>query len=170
MEIRETAWAKRWQRDTADCEGLVSELGSLRTRAIGEDVPLFEPVAVDKLDQTLRRISDNAGLGRDCVEPGAIKHVRGYARQEFCHILERVIRSGALPWGSVVCHHSLASQRGSGPRWRETNWPSSRSLFESWTGCFTVKSLPGVTLLMVSVIGPLPTAVLGDRPSTAVSR
>ena len=36
MEVREAAWAKRWQRDTADSVALVAELGSLRGQAIGE--------------------------------------------------------------------------------------------------------------------------------------
>ena len=74
MEVREAAWAKRWQRDTADSESIVAELVSLRASATTEDVPLLEPVTVDKLDQTLRRVLDNTGLGSACVEPGAIKH------------------------------------------------------------------------------------------------
>ena len=38
MEVREAAWAKRWQRDTADSEAFVTELVSLRAQAIAEDV------------------------------------------------------------------------------------------------------------------------------------
>ena len=43
--------------------------------ALAEAVPLLEPVSVLKLDQTLRRIPDNTGLGSDCVQPGAAKHL-----------------------------------------------------------------------------------------------
>ena len=43
-------------------------------QAIAEDVPLLEPLTVEKLDQTLRRIPDNTGFGNDCVQPGTIKH------------------------------------------------------------------------------------------------
>ena len=50
MEVREAAWAKRWQRDTADSVALVAELGSLRAQAIAEDVPLLDPVTIAKLD------------------------------------------------------------------------------------------------------------------------
>ena len=39
MEVREAAWAKRLQRDSADSEALVAELASLRALAIAEDVP-----------------------------------------------------------------------------------------------------------------------------------
>ena len=99
MKVRDAAWAKRWQRDTADSEALVAELVSLRASAIAEDVPLLDPVTVDKLDQTLRRIPDNTGLGYDCVEPGAIKHAPFRAKHEVCHILDSIIRTGVLPWG-----------------------------------------------------------------------
>ena len=74
MEVREAVWAKRWQRDKADSIVFVPELISLRAQAIAEDVHHLEPVAVEKLDQTLRRIPDNTGLGSGCVQPGAIKH------------------------------------------------------------------------------------------------
>ena len=98
MEVREAAWAKRWLRNTADSQAFVAELVSLRAQAIAEDVLLLDPVTVDKLDQTLRRIPDNTGLGCDCVEPGAIKHAPVDAKRELCLILDSIIRTGVLPW------------------------------------------------------------------------
>ena len=98
MEVREAAWAKRWLRNTADSQAFVAELVSLRAQAIAEDVLLLDPVTVDKLDQTLRRIPDNTGHGCDCVEPGAIKHAPVDAKRELCLILDSVIRTGVLPW------------------------------------------------------------------------
>ena len=74
MEVREMVWAKRWQRDAADSVAFGAELVALRAQAIAEDVPLLDPVTVENLDQTLRRIPANTGLGSDCVQPGAIKH------------------------------------------------------------------------------------------------
>ena len=71
MEVQEAVWAKRWQRDAADSIALGAQLVAWRAQAIAEDVPLLEPVTVHKLDQTLRRIPDNTGLGNDCVQPGA---------------------------------------------------------------------------------------------------
>ena len=68
-------------------------------QAIAEDVPLLEPVTVEKLDQTLRRIPDNTGLNSDCVQPGAIKHAPVDAKQEFCRILDSVIRTGVFSLG-----------------------------------------------------------------------
>ena len=91
MEVREAVWAKRWQRDAADSAAFEAELVALRAQAIAEDVPLLEPVTVEKLDQTLRRIRDNTGLGSERV------HVSVDAKQEFCRILDSVTRSGVLP-------------------------------------------------------------------------
>ena len=112
MEVLEAAWAKRWQRDTADSEALVAELVSLRASAITEDVPLLEPVTVDKLDQTARRIPDNTGLGSDCVEPGAIKHAPAGAKHELCHVLDCIIRNGVLPWGLLSVIIALPPKDG----------------------------------------------------------
>ena len=61
MEVREAVLEKRWQRDAPDSVSLVVELVAVRAQAIAGDVPLLEPVTVDKLDQTLRRIPDNTG-------------------------------------------------------------------------------------------------------------
>ena len=97
MEVREAVWGKRWQRDAPDSLAIGARLVALRNRAIAEDVHLLEPVTVDKLDQTLRRIPDNTGLGSDCVQPGAIKHAPVEAKQEFCRILDSVMREGVLP-------------------------------------------------------------------------
>ena len=72
--MREAVWAKRWQRDAPDSVAIGSELVAQRNQALAEDIPLLEPVSVHKLDQTIRRIPDNTGLGSDCVQPGAIKH------------------------------------------------------------------------------------------------
>ena len=112
MEVREAAWAKRWQRDSADYFALVAELGSLRAQEIAEDFPHLEPVTVEKLDQTLRRIPDNTGLGRDCVQPGAIKHARVDAKQDFCLILDSIMRAGVLPWGLLCVIMALLPKDG----------------------------------------------------------
>ena len=69
-EVREAVWAKRWQRDAPDSVAIGSELVALRNQPLAGDIPLLEPVSVHKLDQTLRRIPDNTGLGSDCVQPG----------------------------------------------------------------------------------------------------
>ena len=112
MEVREAAWAKRWHRETADSEALVGELVSLRASAVIEDVPLLEPVTVDKLDQTLRRIPDNTGQGSDCVEPGAIKHAPVGAKHELCHVLDCISRNGVLPWGLLYVIIALLPKDG----------------------------------------------------------
>ena len=98
MEVREAVWSKRWKRDAADSVALGTELVALRAQAIAEDVLLLEPVIVEKLDQTLRRIPDNTGIGSGCVQPGAIKHAPVDAKQKFCRILDSVTRAGVLPW------------------------------------------------------------------------
>ena len=68
--------------------------------------PLLEPVTVDKLDQTLRRIPDNTGLGSDCVEPGV------GAKHELCHVLDCIIRNGVLPWGLLYVLIALLPKDG----------------------------------------------------------
>ena len=146
MEVREAAWANRWLRDTAASESLVAELVSLRALAIAEDVPLLDPVTVHKLDQTLRRIPDNTGLGCDCVEPGAIKHAPVDAKQELCHVLDCIIRTGVLPLGSPVCDHCSASQRRCCVGKVSDQLGCFRFLCESWTACSMTSSLLGVTL------------------------
>ena len=112
MEVREAAWAKRWQRDTADSEPLVAELVSLRAQAIAENVPLLDPVTVDKLDQTLRRIPDSTGLSCDCVEPGATKHAPVDAKQELCLILDNIIITGVLLWDLLYVIVALLPKDG----------------------------------------------------------
>ena len=112
VEVREAAWAKRWQRDTADFKALVAELVSLRAQAFAEDVPLLDPVTVDKLDQTLRRIPDNTGLGCGCVEPRAIKHAPVDAKQDLCFILDSIIRTGVLPWDLLYVIIALLPKDG----------------------------------------------------------
>ena len=112
MDVREASWAKRLQRDTARSEAFVAELVSLRASAITEDVPLLEPVSVDKLDQTLRRIPDNTGLGSDCVEPGAFKHAPVGAKHELCHVFDCIIRNGVLPWGLLYVIIALLAKDG----------------------------------------------------------
>ena len=99
MEVREAVWAKRWQRDAPDSVAIGSELVALRNQALAEDLPRLEPVSVHKLDQTIRRIPDNTGLGSDCVQLGAIKHAPVEAKLEFCRILDSFMREGVLPWG-----------------------------------------------------------------------
>ena len=103
MEVRETVWAKRWQRDAADSVPLGANLVALLAQAIAENVPLVEPVTVEELDQTLRRIPDNTGLGSDCVQPGAIKH---------CRILDSIMRAGVLPWGLLYVIIALLPKDG----------------------------------------------------------
>ena len=155
MDVREASCAKRWQRDTADSEGFVAELVSLRASAITEDVSLLEPVTADKLDQTLRRIPDNTGLGSDCVEPGAIKHAPVGAKHELCHVFDCIIRNGVLPWGLLYVIIALLG--------------CFRFGCESWTACFMTSSLPGVMQLVVSGTVPLPIAVHYVPPSTVIS-
>ena len=87
-------------------------MDSLRASAITEDVPLLEPVTVDKLDQTLRRIPDDTGLGSDCVEPGAIKHALVDAKHDLCLILDCIIRNGVLPWGLLYVIIALLPKDG----------------------------------------------------------
>ena len=84
----------------------------MRVIAIAEDVPLLDSVTVDKLDQTLRRIPDNTGLGSDCVEPGAIRHAAVCAKYELCHILDSIIRTGVLPWGLLYVIIALLPKDG----------------------------------------------------------
>ena len=43
MQVREAAWAKRWQRDTAESFALVSELVSLRAQAIATHSRQYRP-------------------------------------------------------------------------------------------------------------------------------
>ena len=112
MEVREAVWAKRWQRDALDSVALGSELVALRNQALAEDTPLLEPVSVHKLDQTIRRIPDNTGLGSDCVQPGAIKHAPVEAKLEFCRILDSVMREGVLPWSLLYVIIALLPKDG----------------------------------------------------------
>ena len=94
MEVREKAWAKRWGRDTVQAVMLAAELDSLRTKTIEHNVLLLDPVPIEKLDETLRRIPDNTGLGCDCVQPGAIKHALEDAQnRSFCIILESIMKT-----------------------------------------------------------------------------
>ena len=69
-------------------------------------------MTVDKLDQTLRRIPDNTGLGSDCVQPGAIKHAPADVKQELCFILDSIIRTGVLPWGLLYVIIALLPKDG----------------------------------------------------------
>ena len=95
MEIREAPWPKRWQRDTPDSVALFAELDSLRAQAIAEDVPLLDP---EELDQTLA--------------PGAHKHAPADSKQEFCLILDSIIRIGVLPWGVLYVIIALLPKEG----------------------------------------------------------
>ena len=69
----------------------------LRKQAPEEGVLRLEQVTVGRLDQALRRIPDNAGLGSDCVQPGAIKHAHLSAERELCSVLDSIMQSGVLP-------------------------------------------------------------------------
>ena len=139
MEVREAVWAKRCQRDTADSSALVSELVSLREQAIAEDVHHLEPVTVAKLDQILRRIPDNTGLGSDCVQPGAIKHTPIVAKQERRLILDNIMRAGVLPWGLLY------------GAWGENGLSACFPyLCEFWIACSTANFLPGTSLMMAT--------------------
>ena len=104
--MRDAVWAKRWRRDAPDSVAIGSELVALRNQALAEDIPLLEPVSVHKLDQTMRRIPDNTGLGSDCLQPGAIKHA------PVCRILDSVMREGVLPWGLLYVIIALLPKDG----------------------------------------------------------
>ena len=126
MEVREAVRTKRWQRDDPDSVAIGSELVAMRNQALAEDIPLLEPVSVHKLDQTMRRIPDNTGLGSDCVQPGAIKHAPVEAKLEFCRILDSVMRE-EFCLGVVVRDRSFAPKGWSGAWERTTNRPASHN-------------------------------------------
>ena len=115
IEVREAVWAKRWQRDDAGSVALGTELAALRAQAIAEDLPLLEPVTVEKLDQAWRRSPDNTGLGSACVPPGVIKHAPVAAKQEFCRLSDSIMGAGFLPWGLFFVIIALLPKDGAAP-------------------------------------------------------
>ena len=157
-------WAKRWQRDAADSVALGAELVALRAQAIGEDVPLLEPVTVEKLG-----IPDNTGLGSDCVQPGAINHAPVEAKQDFCLVLDSIMRSGVMPWDLLCVIIALLPKDGAvlgGARPTGLLPILVRILDRLFYGELF---LPGVILLMVFGTEPSRKAVPCGPPSTPVS-
>ena len=104
MEVREAVWAKMWQRDALDSVAIVSELVALHNQALAEDIPLLEPVSVHKLDQTIRRIPHNTGLGSDCVQAGFVKHALVQAKLNFAAFLTASSEREVLPWDGDSPH------------------------------------------------------------------
>ena len=105
-------WRAMWGQLPDEALTLTAEGFLARASAIAEDVPLLDQVTVDKLDQMLRRIPDNTGLGSDCVEPGAIKHAPVGAIHELCHVLDCIIRNEVLPWGLLYLVIALLPKDG----------------------------------------------------------
>ena len=125
MEVRDADWAIRRQRDAPYSVAIGSELVALRNQVLAEDIHLLEPVPVHKLDQTMRRIPDNTGLGSDCVQPGVVKHAPVDAKLEFCRILDSVMREGVLPWSLLYVVIALLPRDGAALGVRTTNRPAS---------------------------------------------